>query len=76
MQVTSVLGDTVTDTIQSTSGGAGMAQFPARAVSPATVESASGPPSSTMAAEGPPSGTLDAEGPPSSSMTAGRRLQL
>ena len=34
MQVTSVLGDTVTDTIQSTSGGTGTAQFPAHAVSP------------------------------------------
>lgn len=39
MQVTSVLGDTVTNTIGSTSGGSGTAQFPAHAVSPDTAPS-------------------------------------
>ncbi len=52
MQVTSVLGDTVTDTIQSTSGGTGTAQFPARAVSPPTGDAASSAAPSTVAAGG------------------------
>ena len=53
MQVTSVLGDTVTDTIQSTSGGSGVAQFPAHAVSPAAAaDPASGPVAGAIAAGG------------------------
>ena len=42
-QVTSVLGDTVTDTIQSTSGGDGKAQFPKRALTGPAATPASGP---------------------------------
>ena len=41
MQVTSVLGDTVTDTIGSTSGRSGTAQFRAHAVSPPAPDAAS-----------------------------------
>ena len=42
-QVTSVLGDTVTDTIQSTSGGDGKAQFPKHALTGSAATTASGP---------------------------------
>ena len=40
-QVTSVLGDTVTDTIQSTSGGSGRAQFPEHALTASAAAPAS-----------------------------------
>ena len=49
IQVTSVLGDTVTDTIQNTSGGSGSAQFPKHALSEAAAAPAS---NSTLAAGG------------------------
>jgi len=52
LQVTSVLGSTVTDTIQSTSGGSGHAQFPAYAVAESAPDPASGPASSTIASGG------------------------
>ena len=42
-QVTSVLGDTVTDNIQSTSGGTGKAQFPKHALNGPAATPASGP---------------------------------
>ena len=42
-QVTSVLGDTVMDTIQSTSGGTGKAQFPEHVLTGPAATPASGP---------------------------------